>query len=265
MVTSFLELKSSEYGALEPLSTRFTLSNNSDIPLSILKWNTPLEGFNHDMFLINKSGGESVAYTGRLVKRGVPQPDDYLTLKPGESVLVEVDLAQAYEIYESGDYSVTFKSEILDVESKTPTELAAKAQTQGLSSPKILESNTVSFKLLTSRPKSEPEALLPETSLKNDLDLKPEDILSKEINRAKQTPVFEGCSAERQNSLNQALTKAETIAEVALFDLQNTPTNKRSNAQRYKTWFGSYTQARYSKVSSNFEKIYDALAKCGLF
>jgi peptidyl-Lys metalloendopeptidase len=39
---------------------------------------------------------ESVSYTGRLVKRGAPKADDFLTVQPGERVSFNVDLRASY-------------------------------------------------------------------------------------------------------------------------------------------------------------------------
>lgn len=243
---SIIEPESSGYTISEQLNLHFTLSNNSDMTLSVLKWNTPLEGLNHDMFLVEKDGSP-VPYLGRLVKRGTPQDDDYLTLKPGEAVSAVVDVSEGYGLYESGNYSVTLKTSLLDMGSEQPDLLAAKAKTLGLMPKGELDSNTVTLKLLEDRNKPTPGGLSKAVS---ELDPK----------LAKQPPIFSGgCSTSEQTSLNQALTKAEDISEVAFFDLDNTPANLRSNAQRYKTWFGAYTQTRYDKVKNNFDKIEDAL------
>lgn len=245
-LTSSIASKSSEFGTSDPLTLRFVVSNNSDTTLSVLKWRTPLEGLYYDMFVVEKAG-ERIAYIGRVVKRGLPQPEDYITLKPGEVASAEVDLAQGYAIYEAGEYRVTLKTDLLGVHTKDPIGAAAQAKTQGLQPKGSIESNSITFELLGSRPKQT-----------FDIRVAP-DLVGLDVPAEKRTPVFRECSSSRRSALNQALTKAEQVAEVASFDLVNTPLNKRANAQRHKTWFGSYTSTRYNTVASNFGKIYDAL------
>jgi peptidyl-Lys metalloendopeptidase len=234
------------YGSSEPVNLRFTLSNRSDTPLSVLKWHTPLEGFNYNMFAVAKDG-KFATYIGRLVKRGTPQPDDYITLKPHEELSVVIDLSEGYDIHEAGTYSVTLKTTLLDVGLEKPTQLVAKAERVGLVPKQSLDSNTVTFRILEDRKVPRPIPFH-------------KDVSAITPKLAKQPPIFRGCSTSQQTSLNDALTSAEGISGVAQFDLENTPLANRPNAQRYSTWFGSYDASRYSKVTSNFQQIHDALS-----
>lgn len=43
-----------------------------------------------------RSGADSVAYTGRMVKRAAPGPQDYLEVKPSTTQLNTIDITDAY-------------------------------------------------------------------------------------------------------------------------------------------------------------------------
>jgi peptidyl-Lys metalloendopeptidase len=87
-----LEVNSSAQGVLAIV----TFSNNSSAPAALYKWNACFDNRIHnDVFEIMLESG-SVSYTGRLVKRGEPKADDFLTVEPGQSVSFKVDLKAAY-------------------------------------------------------------------------------------------------------------------------------------------------------------------------
>lgn len=234
--TTSVTMERAEYGAADAIMLRFALTNDSDKSVNVLKWRTPLEGFNSDMFEVEIEG-KRVTYTGRLVKRGAPRAGDYVSIAPGESVEAVVDIGTAYAIYQAGDYGVRFKSSLYDFGHEAPAELAAKKTFKQ----QEMQSGTVTFKLLES--KEAPE--LPKLS----------DLESKAMQ-----PVFKNCTQTRKDALDSALSEAETVAAAALLVLNSTDVGKRSGAKRYTTWFGSYTASRYDTVIAHFEKIHDALA-----
>ena len=235
-LSSKLEVLSVEgYKAADSLSMRFTLTNDTDESLNVLRWQTPLEGFNANIFQVTV-GDKPVLYTGRLVKRGAPQPEDYVAIGPGESASVDVDLAKAYAIYDAGDYSVAFKSRILDYGSTDPTELVAKMAF----TPKAISSDAVTLKVLEERPRPKvPVAALGE--------------------EAADKGVFRNCSMSQKAILAAMHAGAYIVSLESYNALQSTPDSKKPNARRYTKWFGSYTASRYDKVEGNFLKISDAL------
>src|SRR4249920_859905 len=54
----------------------FTVVNESASPVHILRWQTPFDGVDSDLFDVTFNG-ESIDYTGRLVKRPAPVASDY--------------------------------------------------------------------------------------------------------------------------------------------------------------------------------------------
>lgn len=224
------------FGATEPLNVRFTLTNSSGSTLHVLKWATPLEGFTGDIFRVDR-GGKPVPYIGRLVKRGAPTPDEYVTIAPGESVSATIDLAEGYAIYDSGEYSVEFNSRILDYGREAPGVLAAKKTF----SPKDVRSNAVKFSLREQKqPLPKPAEGTPEGAAKQ--------------------PAFKNCSQSQQTTLNQALPGADNLAVLSQLVIYTTPDSKKSTCARYKTWFGTYASSRWDTVKTHYDKIHDALA-----
>lgn len=232
VVTSTIAIDRPQFRADQPLNLTFKLKNNTNTTLNVLKWLTPLEGFNSNMFQIEISG-EKAVYIGRTVKRAAPRPEDYIEIRAGETVEKVINLAEAYAVYKAGDYKVEYKSTLLYAGSKKPLDLRKEVPFK----PKGLQSNVVSFKLLESR---EPP---PEIILKI-----PAEVKSK-------IPVFDNCTPTQQAQLTAALAAATGISTVALKDLVEPKEDCRPDAERYKTWFGEYVKLRYDKVISNFLKI----------
>jgi hypothetical protein len=83
-------------GDLRPL-LRFTIRNDSPGPVWLLKWLTPLEGLNGDILSVT-CDGQHLPYRGPMVKRGNPQPQDYVRLAPSAEATATVDLAIGYDL-----------------------------------------------------------------------------------------------------------------------------------------------------------------------
>ena len=226
-----------QFGADEPLNLTFKLTNNTSTTLNVLKWLTPLEGFNSNMFQIEISG-ERAVYIGRTVKRAAPRDEDYIEIKPGETVEQVLDLAKAYAIYKAGDYNVAYRSTLLYAGAKKPSDLRKEVPF----SPKGLQSNVVKFKLVESR---EPP---------------PEIILKMPAKIKSKIPLFQNCNDSQKAQLTAALAAATGMSTVALKDLGNPKClDNPERAKRYLEWFGEFDNWRYGKVTSNFLKIDAAL------
>lgn len=249
-LSSKIEAVQAQYKGVEPVSVRFTLTNTSDKPVSVLKWLTPLEGFNSDMFRVTVDN-KPVPYIGRLVKRGAPLPEDYVTIEPSGSVSAVVNLAEAYAIYNAGQYSVELRTTLLHSGPSAPKELAPAALK---AVPRSLQSNPVTFTVKEKRQRPETDSL---TAL----------LMKEEV--AAKVPAFESCSSTQQSTLNTALGNAQNYTAGSLLALLGTSESKRPNATRYKTWFGTYDAARYNSVTGHYSKILDAFQnkqitfKCG--
>jgi peptidyl-Lys metalloendopeptidase len=98
----------------EPAELVFTLTNAGENAVQVLNWQTPFEGIRAPMFTILRDGTE-VEYRGPMVKRGAPRKEDYLTLKPGERQQARINLADAWDVDASGNYTVQYTAHLFDV------------------------------------------------------------------------------------------------------------------------------------------------------
>lgn len=98
----------------KPVWLTFELRNTSPAALYVLNWNTPLEGFFGRYLTVRGPDGE-VAYQGPMVKRGPPEPDEYVRVKAGGSARARVDISLVYEIRKPGRYEATFAGRLHDV------------------------------------------------------------------------------------------------------------------------------------------------------
>jgi len=244
-----LELESAHYNANDKQNLKFTLSNNSNQTLSVLKWGTPLEGIHDNLFSVRKQEQSSL-YMGIIVKRGLPKPKDFIMLDPKSSISTNFNLDDVYDITDAGDYTVEFVSHILDVGEQEPITLAAKLSETGMVSSKPVSSNPVRFKLLEDRrprlAKQGPHRGLVELEFSKQLEVA-------------MVPAFSHCSNSQQNQIDNALTEAEKYANKSQQVLSSTLQSNRPQSRRYKEWFGVYLASRYDKLATHFDKIADAI------
>jgi peptidyl-Lys metalloendopeptidase len=239
-----LELNSRQYKAQDGQDLRFSLTNNSNEKLSVLKWGLPLEGmWDCDPFWVKRQ--EEVAiYLGKLVKRAAPTPADYVTLDPKESISTDFDLSEVYDISNAGNYTVEFDARVLDVGTQEPDTLATRLSKTHEFQPQKLRSNVVEFTLLEDRtPKQSNGVAIQWSALKAS---------------TAEIPNFRACSTSQQTVLDKALGEAENIARQAHTAL--TSASNRENVPRYIEWFGIYIVQNYAKIIDNYDKIVKAIA-----
>jgi peptidyl-Lys metalloendopeptidase len=243
-----LEFSQRSYKAADKHLLSFSLKNETDKTIRVLKWHTPFDGFKANMFDVTVSGKRTV-YLGRLYKRGVPAESDYLTLEPGETKSVKLDLAEGYDIADAGDYSVSFRPTMLHAGTESVDAQIRHYVASGGVPQVPVKANVALFKLDSARP-----ARVLEGSL---LKFMKE---AKEKQPSKKVPSFEGCTEAQKHVATAALAQAVTFAQESKSALGGAPVWARATARRYKEWFGTYTSSRYDKVFSHFDKIGDALA-----
>ena len=238
ILSSKLEVVKPKAYAHERVDVRFIVTNNSPDPVHVLKWLTPLEPFNSEVFLVTKNG-KPIEYIGRLVKRGAPTEKDYITIQPNESVSNTLDISEAYAITEIGDYQIQLRTDVI----------------------KFNISTTTSSSLMKT---DEPHYLfsLPLTTESVTIEVTEQRKLSKHEttkSSAPGVPTFHNCSGNQKNTLLQATTGARSISKVARDSLIHTSIVQYPKPRRYVTWFGTAIHSRYNTVTRNFNKINDAL------
>jgi heat shock protein HslJ len=131
------------YPVGEPVNLRFELRNQTDRPLYVLVWYTPLEGMAGDIFEVTRDG-EKLPYQGMLAKRGAPTREEYVAIEPGTAASAEVDLRIGYDLSRPGSYQVQFAAGLRDV----TDDASLVPQEQGDHRPQAASCNVVRFSVL---------------------------------------------------------------------------------------------------------------------
>jgi peptidyl-Lys metalloendopeptidase len=228
----------------------FELTNNTKKPIHILKWNTPLEGLKSDCLHVLKNG-KTIAYDGRLVKRGQPKPKDFILLEPGKSISAKVDIGEVYDMAKARKVKVNFKPDRLvylhetptqDFLMSTPTPVTKGKTIKVITKPAIfnLTGNSKGMKTAGEKARSlEKKKKSSKKKAKSSVrqELMPEALPCKTI----------GGSASRKSIAKKAHGNGYSLTVAVLSGMSNNPD--------YKTWFGSYSKARFRKVKSDYKKI----------
>ena len=204
---------------------RVTLANPSMATIRVLSWRTPADGLTAPLFHVTRDGGP-VAYTGILAKRAAPTAADYVVLAPGEQRVYTVDLAQSYSFDTTGTYAIRYAA------ASTALYLAGTAAKR---SGTLTSSAT--YVAVVGRPDtSVPAPALEATSIG-----------------------YTGCSGTEQTGLIAAVASASTYADQASAYFGD----NRAGA-RYRLWFGTYDDARWTAVKSHYAAISTALSTAAL-
>jgi peptidyl-Lys metalloendopeptidase len=222
----------------EGAAMSFTMRNEGDKAISVLKWQTPFFGIEHDLFDVNV-GGMDAEYNGRWIKRGAPTAEDWMTLQPGEARSIEIDLSEAYDFSATGQYQMKYAIDLVQSDdARGPRGKAA-----------LTSKRVESFPILrwvdgTGTPNVYDEAF---------------PIGIKALNP---TPTFESCSTTRQSSIKTALTSARSYGINS--DSYMASKTYSTVTTRYRTWFGTATSSRFNSVKGNYDRIEYALSNTRL-
>jgi len=89
-------------------SITVSITNITNENLEVLKWNTPFETtLKANVFTILQDGN-TIPYSGMLVKRNHPSDSDYLLLAPGETKIATISLPKYYSITQRGNYEISY-------------------------------------------------------------------------------------------------------------------------------------------------------------
>ena len=99
--------------ARDTVPLTFEISNRSKNAISVLIWNTPIEGFLGRYLRVISPSGE-LAYGGAMVKRGAPERADYVRIKAGGSISKSINLAEVYQFGAGANYRVEFIGQLFD-------------------------------------------------------------------------------------------------------------------------------------------------------
>lgn len=221
--------KSPGSGALD-----YQLVNNSAETIHVLRWQTPVDGLTADLFRVTRDG-EEVAYIGPMYKRIAPRAEDYIELKPGQSLSAEVDLSAYYDMRSGGQFEVRYARDASDVVREA--SLAAKGG---------VTAGVAAFDLARGTANVYVDAA--PDPLGMSIDSAGPSVLAA-------TNSFVSCNNTRQSQLATARNSSVTYANNSKSYL-----TAGTSGSRYTWWFGSYNSSRYSTVRSHFNNISSALS-----
>ncbi|KAF5343566.1 hypothetical protein D9758_012954 [Tetrapyrgos nigripes] len=210
---------------VDNLKVTATLTNTGSEALQLL--NDPrslLTKVPTNSFRISSSTGASPSFNGIKVKY-VPSvaakssSASFTTIEAGKSVDITHDLSSAYNFTLSGpdDYQINPATIFYAVDPST-LEVSTVKATVGTSLKTKLAGGTLSIARRTPKTK-----------------------------RAS----FDGCSADQQSTIEEAVDAANTYANNALSYLQGIS----DGTERYTTWFGEFDSSRYNTVTDHFNNI----------
>jgi len=103
-------LEQTSFSIDDKLMVSVTYRNVGKQTISLLKWDTALNGgLTEDLFSIEFNDQE-LPYTGVHVKRLAPSESDYVRLAPGESIIGAVNLQRSYPINFKGRYKIAMRN-----------------------------------------------------------------------------------------------------------------------------------------------------------
>lgn len=85
------------------------VTNTTRHPVNLVRWQLPSDELEGALFHIELEG-ETVPYTGPLIKRPAPGPADQVLLDPGQSLIYQVELTGAYDLSRNGRYTIEYLS-----------------------------------------------------------------------------------------------------------------------------------------------------------
>ena len=221
------------------------VTNTSTQDMRFAPWQLPTSGaLSQNLFEVTRDG-KPVKYVGPMIKRAAPTEADLVTLRPGESRLVRVDLSSAYDLSQRGEYIVQFRSFLQGA--------------RGASGKRVTAANG-GMATLKSAPLrlwvdggSEP-VLLKGGDGRVGIQKRPGTGGGTVVNGVS----YVGCSSTQISGAGNAVTAARNYSENAKGYLAGNNTGPR-----YTTWFGTYNSTRYNTVKSNFAAIDSAMDQSG--
>jgi peptidyl-Lys metalloendopeptidase len=177
-------------------------------------------------------GGERVAYTGKIVKRGAPTDAELVTFQPRETKVFNVNLANNYDLSRGGNYTISY-STVLD--------FASTAQGRRLTDAAGRTASLASAPLSVFVDSRNPLSNIRKPGGGGTV------VYQNGVGYA-------GCSATQTSGAAAGLSQARSYTENAKGYL-----NGGSAGPRYTTWFGAYTSSRYSTAKSHFVAIDSAM------
>ena len=218
-----LSAAQTSYSASQDVLVTVTISNPNKNSVRILKWFTPADGVEEPLFNLQRDG-EPVSYTGAIYKRPAATGNDYITLKAGESITNIVSLGDYYDLSGTGEYEISYAVASYNLFNEKGN--GSKYQDS-------LASDPISLSVEGRAAKGKPAPPPPPPSGGNS---------------------FDACTATQQSDLVAARSAAKAYAT----NSQNYLSTMVNTSKRYGVWFGTFTNTRFTAVSTHFTALSSA-------
>ena len=227
--TVSLSVAQSEFNSAQDVLVTVTVSNPHRHTVRVLKWFTAAEGVEEPLFAVTRNG-EPVAYIGAHYKRPAVTGRDYISLKAGESINHTVNLADSYDLSQSGQYEVFYAVASFQLFDERANAFKFRDS---------LTSQKIRLQVEGRAPKGKPTQPPPPPPGGNS---------------------YNACTVDQQSLLVSARNQAKVYADESRDYLNR----NSSGTPRYLEWFGAYTAARYDTAEGNFMAIADAMTNAGI-
>jgi peptidyl-Lys metalloendopeptidase len=224
-----LSVGQGDFSSAQDVLVTVTVSNPHKHTVRVLKWFTAAEGVEEPLFAVTRDG-EPVAYIGAHYKRPAATGKDYISLKAGQSISHTVDLAEYYDLSQSGRYEVSYAVASFQLYDEKGNTFKFRDS---------LTSEKISLSVEGRAPKGKPTQPPPPPPGGNS---------------------FNACTVDQQNLLVQARGQATTYAT----ESKNYLNSHNSGTPRYLEWFGAYSSSRHNTVTSHFNAISNAFDTAGI-
>jgi peptidyl-Lys metalloendopeptidase len=208
-------------------------------PITLIKWDTPLDDAAHvlraDMFeIVHEATGAKAVYTGIVMKR-YPVLSDFITLNPGQSTTVVLDLFKGYYFPAEGEYKIQLRT-ATRMQVGGDLEADSILETYNSFNIEVLGSNSIHVNVVSL--KSAPFFGVPLAS-----------------NLTGPSPKS-NCNSGQAGQINTAGNNAISASAQGANYLSGSCS---SSLSYYITWFGACDSTRFSKVRSNLQAINNGL------
>lgn len=107
-IVSSISMMKDSYNLGESMELEMKVENLGKEKFTFLPWKTPIENSFTGKFMEITFDNKKIEYSGIMVKRMPPTKEDYITLKPNESVTGKINLLDGYKFTKKGVYSIQF-------------------------------------------------------------------------------------------------------------------------------------------------------------
>jgi peptidyl-Lys metalloendopeptidase len=223
----------SRYSAKEHVLINLKYKNTGPTTLHILKWYLPNEILDYPLFNVALDG-QSVKYTGPLIKREAPTIADTVALKSGEEVSTVVRLSSAYDITKTGTYSVQVELSAASILFTSAGDVKTEHTTSDAVGQSVLQSAPVTLFAV-----GRPNAMIKENPQQN-------------TQLRVGTHTYIGCSKKRRSLIRAGIKMGRKYSSSAVTYLKSLDS---SVSERYVTWFGLYSSKNLGTVREHFTNI----------